>query len=57
MFGAQVPSGSTMNFVAELATRKIYISQRGSSLRFAPHLHVNESDVERLLGAMDALVG
>jgi selenocysteine lyase/cysteine desulfurase len=57
MFGAQVPSGSTMNFVAELATRKIYISQRGSSLRFAPHLHVNASDVERLLGAVEALVG
>jgi selenocysteine lyase/cysteine desulfurase len=57
MFGARAPEGSTVNFVAELAKRKIFISQRGSSLRFAPHLHANETDVVRLLGAMEELVG
>ncbi|MEO8102376.1 MAG: aminotransferase class V-fold PLP-dependent enzyme [Betaproteobacteria bacterium] len=55
MFGAELPAGSTVNFVAELAKRNIYISQRGHSLRFAPHLHVNDRDVGRLLGALAEL--
>jgi selenocysteine lyase/cysteine desulfurase len=57
MFGAQVPTSSVVNFVAELAKRKIHISQRGNSLRFAPHLHVNEEDVARLLAAVGELAG
>ncbi len=55
MFGARGPVGSTVNFVAELAKRKIFISQRGNALRFAPHLHVNDGDVERLLEALGEL--
>ena len=56
MFGALLPPTSTGNLVAELRKRHIYISQRGNSLRFAPHLHVNDHDVERLLEALDDLV-
>ena len=55
MFGAQLPAGSSGNLVAELAKHKIHISQRGNALRFAPHLHVNDGDVERLLGTMEAM--
>jgi len=43
--------------VAGLRERGIYISQRGNSLRFAPHLHVNAHDVDRLAQALDELVG
>jgi selenocysteine lyase/cysteine desulfurase len=55
MFGARLPADCQVNFVAELAKQKIYISQRGSALRFAPHLHVSDADVERLLVALGEL--
>ena len=61
MFGARLPVPSNahanLNYVVELAKRKIYISQRGGSLRFAPHLHVDDADVERLLEALEELKG
>jgi selenocysteine lyase/cysteine desulfurase len=55
MFGAQLPDTCKANVVAELKRRDIYISQRGNSLRFAPHLHVNAHDVDRLLEALEEL--
>jgi len=57
MFGAQLPDSYQGNIVAGLRERGIYISQRGNSLRFAPHLHVNAHDVDRLAQALDELVG
>lgn len=54
MFGARLPEGCQANVVATLATQRIYISQRGNALRFAPHLHISESDSERLLKAVKA---
>jgi selenocysteine lyase/cysteine desulfurase len=56
MFGAILPEKYQGNLVAELASRKIYISQRGNALRFAPHLHINDNDVNRLLEALEELV-
>jgi selenocysteine lyase/cysteine desulfurase len=56
MFGARLPSGSVGNLVSELKARNVYISQRGTSLRFAPHLHVRAGDVDRLLEALDQIV-
>jgi selenocysteine lyase/cysteine desulfurase len=56
MFGAQLPAGHSGNMVAELKAKNIFISQRGSALRFAPHLHVSEPDVSRLLEALQELV-
>lgn len=53
MFGAILPTHYKGNLVAELLSRNIYISQRGNALRFAPHLHINENDVGRLLEALD----
>ena len=57
MFGAQLPETCTVDLVAKLKTMNIHISQRGKSLRFAPHLHVNEHDVERLIVASGELIG
>lgn len=57
MFGARLPASFRGNLVAELRKQDIYISQRESSLRFAPHLWVDDHDVTRLLRALDELVG
>ena len=44
------------NFVSELKENKIYISQRGKSIRFAPHLYVNKNDIERLLENISQII-
>ena len=56
MFGATIPERFKGNLVAELTRRKIYISQRGDSVRFSPHLHISENDMNRLLETLDKLV-
>lgn len=56
MLGARLPAGTRGNLVADLRARDIYISQREQSLRFAPHLWVDEADIERLFEALDVLV-
>ena len=56
MFGALLPKQYKGNLVSELSGRNIYISQRGNALRFAPHLHVNDNDINRLLEALEELV-
>ena len=55
MFGAQSPTARAANFVADLKARNIFISQRGSALRFAPHLHVSDHDSHRLMEALSDL--
>jgi len=40
------------DFVAKLAEQNIFVSYRGGSLRIAPHLHINEQDLGRLLGVL-----
>ena len=56
MFGALLPKQYKGNLVSELSRRNIYISQRGNALRFSPHLHVNDNDINRLLEALEELV-
>jgi len=34
----------------------VFISQRGSSIRVAPHLDVTESDVQQFFAALDVVV-
>lgn len=56
MFGAKSPTAQVSNFVADLKARNIFISQRGNALRFAPHLHVSDHDLHRLMDALSELV-
>ena len=56
MIGIGLPQDLDRPLIKELAERGIHVSQRGRSLRISPHLHVNDSDVERLLSALSALV-
>lgn len=57
MLGARLPAGYQGALVGDLVSRGIYISQRGDAVRFAPHLHVTDHDVDRLLAEMDRLLG
>jgi len=52
LLGAVSEGGVPEDFVVRLAAENIYLSCRGESLRIAPHLHVNEQDLERLLGIL-----
>jgi len=56
MFGAIMPDKYTGNLVAELKEKKIFVSQRGRSVRFAPHLYISKSDINRLLEILAELV-
>jgi selenocysteine lyase/cysteine desulfurase len=56
MFGAIIPERFKGNLVHELSKRKIYISQRGNSVRFSPHLHITDNDVDRLLKTIGELL-
>lgn len=56
LFGAELPPSPTGNLVAELRKRDVYVSQRGNSLRFAPHLYVDDRDLARLAESLDELV-
>lgn len=55
MFGAQLSPTHTAKLVADLRERNIFISQRGNALRFSPHLHVNDQDIQRLIEALGEL--
>ncbi|HSN20805.1 MAG TPA: aminotransferase class V-fold PLP-dependent enzyme [Usitatibacter sp.] len=57
MFGAEIPEGFGGDVVAALRAEDIYISRRGRSLRFSPHLHVDDADVERLVATLRSLLG
>jgi selenocysteine lyase/cysteine desulfurase len=56
ILGAKIPDDFTGNLVSELKNNKIFISQRGKSLRFAPHLYINDYDIERLLNSISVIL-
>lgn len=56
ILGAIIPVDFSGNIVNELKERKIFISQRGKSLRFAPHLYINDNDIDRLNNAITGLI-
>lgn len=56
VFGAQLPQMYSGNLIAELRSKDIYVSQRGNALRFAPHLHIDDHDLDRFLNVLDELV-
>ncbi len=39
-----------------LAEKQVYLSARGDSLRIAPHLHVSDEDIDRLVSALADVV-
>lgn len=51
-FSVTYTKGLPENLLQQLATRKIFISQRGDHLRIAPHLYNNQQDVDGLINAL-----
>lgn len=55
---AKLPTGAPADLIAQLAARKVYVSERGGSLRITPHLWNDNVDFDRLLTALfDVLPG
>jgi len=54
MFGAKLPAHYAGDLIAAMRERNVFVSRRGQSVRFAPHLHVTEADVEQLFAALAA---
>ena len=56
ILGAVMPANYRKNLISELRERNIFISQRGQSIRFAPHLFINDNDINRLIHALNELI-
>ncbi|AHD03629.1 aminotransferase class V-fold PLP-dependent enzyme [Leisingera methylohalidivorans] len=54
ILGAGLEGGIPETLLPTLAERKVYLSRRGNSLRFAPYLHVTDNDLDRLSEALKA---
>ena len=52
ILGASLLDGRAGPLLTALRAQDVHISQRGSSLRFAPHVHVSDQDVQHLLQAL-----
>jgi len=55
LFGARLPDGVGGDVVGALRAKGVHVSQRGASLRFAPHLHVTEADIAQLFEALETV--
>lgn len=55
LFGARLPAHYDGDLAVELKARNVFVSRRGQSVRFAPHLHVTEADVAQLFAALEAV--
>ena len=54
--GAQLPAGTRDDLLTELAKEKVYISERGGSLRITPHLWNDDQDFYRLIDNLRRLI-
>lgn len=54
--GLRFPGGIPEGLLDALVQRRVFVSVRGDSLRVTPHLYNTDSDEERLLDALEALV-
>ncbi|WP_197281933.1 aminotransferase class V-fold PLP-dependent enzyme [Dethiosulfatarculus sandiegensis] len=55
ILGVSSDQGLPDELIPQLASKNIFISRRGSSLRFAPHLYINENDLDRLFETLKAV--
>jgi len=54
MLGIELPQRLRSPLLAHLAQDGCHAAIRGAALRLAPHLHVNDADVDRLSAALAA---
>jgi selenocysteine lyase/cysteine desulfurase len=55
LFGAKLPAHYDGDLAGDLRARNVFVSRRGQSVRFAPHLHVTEADIGQLFEALEAV--
>lgn len=56
ILGAKITKNYTGNLVNELRNNNIYLNQGGNSIRFAPHLHIDDYDIDRLLNTLIKII-
>ena len=56
MLGLRRAAGFSPDLGARLASRGVYVSVRGDSVRVSPHLYNDEEDVHRLVAALRDLI-
>ncbi len=56
LLGVRLPDAVRAEVVTGLAAANCFAAVRGEVLRLAPHLHVNDADVDRLLDALAAVL-
>ncbi len=54
--GIRLPDALPNGLAGALAAAKVYVSIRGDSIRVAPHLYNDDSDVDRLLGVLQRCI-
>ena len=54
--GLRFADGIPDALMERLAAEQVYVSVRGDSLRVTPHLYNNAADVDRLFGALEAVM-
>jgi hypothetical protein len=52
LLGLRVPAPLRPGIVARLAADNCFAALRGETLRLAPHLHVTDADVDRLVATL-----
>jgi selenocysteine lyase/cysteine desulfurase len=57
LLGVRLPAARRADVLPALAEAGCHASVRGDSLRIAPHLHITDADVERLVAALASAVG
>lgn len=54
LLGVRVPAGATDRVAAALKQANCFVARRGDAIRIAPHLHVTQADVDRLVTTLVA---
>ncbi|HEY6422055.1 MAG TPA: aminotransferase class V-fold PLP-dependent enzyme [Pseudonocardiaceae bacterium] len=57
ILGVRLPVSVRADILPTLAAVNCFASVRGESLRIAPHLHITDADIERLMNALTTLSG
>jgi selenocysteine lyase/cysteine desulfurase len=57
MVGIRFAQGVSRALMDRLAAARVYVSVRGDSIRVAPHLYNDRSDISRFLAALGAATG
>jgi selenocysteine lyase/cysteine desulfurase len=53
MIGLRLGSDAPPDLAAQLASKNVWVSVRGESVRVSPHLYNTEADAKRLFAALD----